>query len=501
MLWNNFEINLIQNLIKEMTYNPFKKDINDLTYEDLSVLIDNEIDEGWYIEYKRDVPKLNLSTKFDPVKISKTIASFANTKGGWVFWGINCVGNKPSSIEGFNINDNNNFEDQIAKIINSNVSPVPIYHFKRIELPNNNIVFIILIEESPTPPYITSKGIIFQRENNESKPIQDRYIIEKLNEKTNHYYESIEKFTQFDLPQTKGQSETNQTYLELYLYPLPFDGYKFKRFYTSDFFKEVAEIFYQNFNVNWKADNDENLIIPLNFGFNSIYSSEGSLIVRPLKEETLIYKSTTLELFENGNLKLLLPLYEFDTVNAPKHYNNSNTLKYLLNKYSPNETIERNDYSLPWGIENTNLPPITRRKETDFVNHIKFIDGFELIISVILIMSKYLEVIKINEFDIESKIGFRAKITNSWRKFVFFDNDDYLEKLKLYNIPLSPKNEIEIPEFIKGNSYTTKFSDEGRYFQIAKFILEGIGLPDSQSINYSEIIKKGLKRFNSYDEN
>ncbi len=479
-----------------MNYNPFdNKDISELSIKDIKTLIENEIGEGWYIEYKREVPKLK-GGKLDNIKIAKSISSFANTKGGWIFWGIESDDkNKPTSTNGFDISKYRNFEDQISQIINANISPKPYYHFKKIDLDNDKIILVIKVDESPTPPYITSQGIIFQRENNESKPIKDRYIIEKLNEKTNNYFNAIERFSTFDLPETRGQSEWNQTYLELYLFPTPFDNFSFKEFYTSDFFKNVALRFYQNVDINLNIEDNQS-VIPLNLGFNSIYSSEGSLIIRPLKEESLIYKSTTVELFENGNLKFLIPLYEFDSRNIPKRFENSNTINYLLDKYSPNETVEQSGFD-PFGTPpiNIDLPPITRRRETDFVNHIKFIDGMELILNILIIVSKYKAVLEDNQFDLETNIGFRAKITDCWRKFVFFDNEDYLEKLKLYNIPLSPKSEIEIPDFKNGNSYSTNLSEDGAYFQIARFILEGIGLPDSESINFQEIIKKGLERF------
>ena len=480
-----------------MPYNPFDKELLGLTEADLAQLIDKEISEGWYVEYKRDVPRLNTN-KLDNLKIAKSVSSFANTKGGWIFWGITCDDkNKPVSIDGITISEFRNFDDQISQIINSNISPQPIYHLRKMSLPNENELIIIQVEESPTPPYITSQGIIYQRENNESKPIKDRYIIEKLNERTTSYYEAIERFCNFDLPETKGQADWNQTYLELYVFPLPFDGFTFKEFYSSEFFKEVAVRFYQNVEVNLKIDDEtiENTKqIDLNLGFNSIYSSEGSLIVRPLRDKNLIYKSTTVELFENGNLKFFIPIYEFDTQNIPEHYRNSNTINYLLDKYSPYETVKQHAYGMYRGNSDYKLPDITQRSSSDFVNHIKFIDGIELILTILIIVSKYKAVLTDNNFDLQSKIGFRARITDCWRKFVFFDDDDYLEKIKLYNIPISPKNEIEIPEFKKGNAYITSLADDYAYFQIARFILEGIGLPDSQTISFSEIIKKGLER-------
>ena len=476
-------------------YNPFDKKIEEINESDLSILIENEICEGWYIEYKREIPKTN-NRKLDSIKIAKSISSFANTKGGWIFWGVSCNSkNTPESIDGVCISDYRNIDDQISQIINSNISPQPIYNLSKVALANNNTVIIIQVIEGPTPPYITGQGIIYQRENNESKPIKDRYIIEKLNEKTTDYYESIERFCNFDLAETKGQSDWNQTYLELYLFPTPFDNFEFKDFYSSQFFKNVASRFYQNIKVDFsEEDPDNNFQAEINLGFNSIYSSEGSLIIRPINEHNLIYKSTTVELFENGNLKFLIPLVEFTTKNIPEAYVHSNTINYLLDKYSPFETVEQFESGFYPGSQDYQLPPITRRSSTDFVNHIKFIDGAELILRILIIVSKYKSILSDNEFDFNTEIGFRAKITDCWRKFIFFDDDNYLEKIKLYNIPLSPKNDIEIPEFRKGNAYTTDLSKEGAYFLISKFIMEGIGLPDSQDINYVKIITQALRK-------
>jgi hypothetical protein len=323
-----------------MTYNPFNKELFELTEEDLKTLIDKEITEGWYIEYKSAIPVTNNnSEKLDNLKISKSVSSFANTKGGWIFWGISCNSkNNPTELNGVNIEGFKNFEDQISQIINSNINPNPFYQFKSIYLNNGNMVFVIKIEESPTPPYITSQGVIFQRENNESKPVKERYIIEKLNEKTNEYYNSIELFSTFNLPQPKVQSDWNQTFLELYLLPLPYDNFKFNKFYESVFFKQVALRFYQNVDINFDNDNPKSSI-SLNLGFNSIYSSSESLIIRSLNDDNLIYKSATLELFENGSLKFLIPVNEFSAVNIPDKYTNSKTIEYLLDKYSPNETV------------------------------------------------------------------------------------------------------------------------------------------------------------------
>lgn len=485
-----------------MSFNPFDRRLQDIDKKDIESLIDESISEGWYIEYKSNFPSSN--GQLDKLKIVKSISSFANTKGGWIFWGIECDNNNmPTKICGIDITSFRNFQDQVSQIIVSNLSPVPIFHFKQIDLDNQKVVFIIQVEESPTPPYITSIGQIFQRENNESKPIKERYILEKLNEKTENYYNQIEKFCEFDLGQTKGQADSNQSFLELYLFPIPFGSFNFENFYEFDFFKSTALNFYENVDCNFGLEKKD-VPISINLGFNSIYSGERSIIVRSLTENNLIYKSTTTELFDDGNLKFVTPIFDFDSNRIPDFYEDSETLNYILDKFSPFETKKVYDTGYPFGRSNDDVREVTSRKKTDFVNHIRFIDGAELIYVILIIVTKYKTILKANNFDFKTPIGFRARITNAWRKFVFFDGETYLNNIKIFNLPITPKVEIEIPNWGNGKSYQIDLSNDNAFFIIAKFILEGIGLPNTDTIDFDDILEKGLNRYRSntdeYDE-
>ena len=72
-------------------YNPFNKIISEIKYEDLEKLIKNNISEGWFIEYKSSFPKNK--------KIADSIASFANSEGGWYIVGIEEKENESSPSE------------------------------------------------------------------------------------------------------------------------------------------------------------------------------------------------------------------------------------------------------------------------------------------------------------------------------------------------------------------------------------------------------------------
>jgi hypothetical protein len=476
-------------------YTPFSKNIESLDEIELVKLIENNISEGWYIEYKSDFPK--KSSKFDSIKIAKSISSFANTKGGWIFYGVESNDkNIATNLIGIDIYEVKNIDDQISQIISSNIAPKPIFHFKKVQLKNERHVFVIKIDEGTTPPYITSQGVIYQRENNESNPIKDRYIIEKLTEKTNDYYESIERFCKLEYTETKGQSESNQSYLELYIFPIPFNQFRFEEFYSTEFFEKVSERFFGG--IVWEYKDKDGTIskLPLNLGFNSIYSSSNSIIIRPVNNDNLIYKTTTVELLYNGSLKFTIPLNEFDLKTVPKYYADSSIIEYLNTTYSPFETVK--EYlGGRFGIKEQDKPyEYSRRKETDFVNYIRMIDGVELLYVLLIITSQYKAVLEDMNFDFDNEIGFRVKLTDTWRKFVFFDNEDYFEKIKKYNLPISPKNTLEIPKFLKGKYCNLDLKEGYSSFQIAGVIFNAIGLPDSTNIKYWDIILDGIKRFN-----
>src|SRR5689334_10571140 len=59
-------------------FNPFTKPIREIGASDLATL--RTIPEGWYIEYKRELPSA--------ISAAKSLCAFANSYGGWIFYGI-----------------------------------------------------------------------------------------------------------------------------------------------------------------------------------------------------------------------------------------------------------------------------------------------------------------------------------------------------------------------------------------------------------------------------
>ena len=104
-------------------YSPFRDQnnnniyIENLKYEDLSQLKENEINEGYSIEYKSTFDS-NVKNK-----IPKIFSSFVNASGGLLFLGINETTLEPENID---LGRRDAYEE-ISQIIIGKVYPLPIF--------------------------------------------------------------------------------------------------------------------------------------------------------------------------------------------------------------------------------------------------------------------------------------------------------------------------------------------------------------------------------------
>ena len=61
-----------------MEFTPFDNGYRDVSAQDLTLL--RNVSEGWYVEYKSEL----IATR----RLAKSLASFANQYGGWLFIGV-----------------------------------------------------------------------------------------------------------------------------------------------------------------------------------------------------------------------------------------------------------------------------------------------------------------------------------------------------------------------------------------------------------------------------
>lgn len=123
----------------------FGKSLESVTVDDVREFCKKQIREGINLDYKKDLS----STK----KILKTIASFANTRGGWIIVGVDDKDDKPIlPATGFPFVEH--LPLTITNIVLSDMWPstIPVTHV--CEPDNNGNTFLILyVPESPEAPH------------------------------------------------------------------------------------------------------------------------------------------------------------------------------------------------------------------------------------------------------------------------------------------------------------------------------------------------------------
>ena len=261
-------------------YNPFNKSISEIEYNDLEKLIKDNISEGWFVEYKGSFPKNK--------KIANSIASFANSEGGWYIIGIeeDEMESKPSEIIGFDLETNKKPADKITNIVKDNINPIPYFESKLIEIPGKKYVLVIQVFEGNDTPYI-SNGSVYIRVGETSKPlaINDRYQYDKLINKKQSFQKRVTSFMDNSFFFDEYYS---QPYLELYIYVNSSKSILFEDFYS----KEMFDLIKENFNSKVRLSDDFDVFASLTF--DNIYGSIDSYILRYIYENTPTYTITSI---------------------------------------------------------------------------------------------------------------------------------------------------------------------------------------------------------------
>lgn len=126
------------------------KSLNQITKEDLQLLIQNSVSEGKTIDYKIQFPDNSDAARKE---FLADISSFANASGGDLIFGIKENNGIPTEIVGITV-DNQDLEiRRFEDIIRSGIDPRVSVAVHTVNLPNNKIIFIFRISKSWLSPH------------------------------------------------------------------------------------------------------------------------------------------------------------------------------------------------------------------------------------------------------------------------------------------------------------------------------------------------------------
>ncbi|GGF46295.1 ATPase AAA [Aliidongia dinghuensis] len=198
-------------------YSPFDRDLKDLEARHLEAL--RQTAEGWYIEYKREVP--------NAASIAKSISAFANTYGGWVFYGVEEKSGEDEvagAFPGVPRSDVDASLQRIRQAIAGHLNPSPHFDVKALWGPCDDIglladraVICIQVPWGPNAPHVHKSGQIYRRvaAGSEPKPENDRFVLDQLFRRADDLREQYRDWVNDDPELSTGEKE--RPYIRLML--------------------------------------------------------------------------------------------------------------------------------------------------------------------------------------------------------------------------------------------------------------------------------------------
>lgn len=154
-------------------YSPFRsesgssKTLDQITWDDLDQLRD--MDEGFALEFKLAwTPSVRR-------KMPKVIASFSNSRGGWIVVGVSDADKSVRPIP----RPRTDFSQTIGELCRRHVSPTPRFATRFLSDPDDEGqgVLVLQVEEGDFPPYVAD-GVVEVREGSTSGPATGAVLVE-----------------------------------------------------------------------------------------------------------------------------------------------------------------------------------------------------------------------------------------------------------------------------------------------------------------------------------
>lgn len=213
----NLEIIIVIMTLNTLIYTPFDKDLHEIVPEDLASL--RGVSEGWYVEYKREVP--------NATSIAKSISAFSNTYGGWLFYGVEeCSKEDPvaGDFPGIKAEDVAPALQRMRQAVAMQLNPSPHFESKvfwgpcaSIGLSEGRAVICARVPWSPYAPHVHKNGVIYRRvaDGSEPRPESERAALDQLwrraDDLRKRYKEWVEHAPEL------SEAEDNQPYVRLLL--------------------------------------------------------------------------------------------------------------------------------------------------------------------------------------------------------------------------------------------------------------------------------------------
>lgn len=397
-----------------MPYNPFDKPISEvLTDADLQDLIGRSVAEGYYVEFKGDTFPNND-------KIGRSIASLANTYGGWYIVGVKTdAHNVANEICGFSLAA---FPDPISKvreIVKSHIDPVPIFFPQVIELEGGTAALVVYVPPNQETPFITKDGRIYRRAHDSSDPVPEasRYTIDRLVDDGRRLRKQFVKFCRDERSMSKNEAETI-SWVNMFIAPYPSGLDARVDLMDEGGISKLLEGTRTLIDVHLT----EQAVLKGTLSFNVGRPTLNSVILEQLDLSKSAFNSLSAELFYDGRARFFIPL----------HY------------------VPRGFDGRLRDIESTEVSELLSSMDFDTrpsdASYLKFFDVARLSIMMYVLTSFYQHWLG----EESSVVDFRCGLTieDAWRAVPFLDMDQWAAHVRRFGMPVMKTNGASFPRGI-----------------------------------------------------
>lgn len=422
---------------------PFEKDLSDVSPDDLKLL--REVHEGWYVEYKSI-----LST---PRNLAKSLSSFANQLGGWIFYGISEDRNThvAESFPGIPISDIPNALESLRNASKDLINPDVFFDSKVFEGPINSIdlvegrsIIVVQVPQGADCPYFHVNGRIYRRvaDSSDPKPETDRTRLDVLTERGNQARSQlIERVT--DCPDV-SEAEKNNCYIHVSI--------------TSDPYENMGHNYTLGFSKF--CDTMRQGMIP----FDNVYSNSGGYVARQIANNEPYYRVFTWEFSRNCHSFVTIPVS-------------------LFRSSVPDSGLPENSIFARF---------LTTLKETGIEENCRILDLNQVLVAMTAITVRHRSLA--GHANVNGPFYVKAYLENIWRVVPFVDLSVYLKHVSEFGLPIVQASDEVVPPGTSLDSFvllperdaldSEYWSDSKEIafhvvdsFQITKYIFEAFGLP------------------------
>ena len=373
-----------------MQYRPFDERLPDIRPEQLAVL--RETHEGWYVEYKSDLlPARDLA---------KSISSFANQHGGWLFLGVR--DNRETLLaESFPGIPDERVPEGVEALRNAAkdlLSPSVYYEHRvfggpieAIGLEAGRSILAVQIPQSANTPHIHNDGRIYQRIGDSSQPISvsDRSTFDDLARRAAVARERLEELVRWSPPISEAEADNSYIHLMILSDPYGIMGHH----YDGDFQRFVSTM------------REEDPI-----AFDNFFSMNDGYVARQAISNDPNYRIFTWHFFRSCS--------SFVTIPIPALSPSQQSLYSIGDAFG--ELLAERGLSHRRVLDLNIVPDLCAAAVT---RHRRLVEPQ----------------------GIRGPYYIKARIENVWRTISFIDSTRYLEHLGTFGIPVVQDDEVIVP--------------------------------------------------------